>query len=756
MEKDRTRLLLVGGTEDATPALATHLEENGYHVTIIRDGEEAISRLSSTGKPDLIIYDLDADDVPESAPDSDAAEKEFGTAARILQLADIPLLFLSSRTEPEVVDRATSMASYGYVLRESGGITGILAAIRTALRLHGVRLSEQREREQRLSELSTTLAERVKELEALHRIARVLDGPDIGLSRTIEEILTHLCAGMRFPDRAEARISVGSMTHETAGFCEASRTLSASLRISGGVVGTVEVCYVDDDDDMGLHPAEGPETPANPFLDGEERMLQIVADQIGTFMDRNRSDRILRAGEARYRAIFEQSPDGICLADVATGRIIDCNETLAALVGRRRSDLIGRPQSILHPEDPDQNASDPHEGDPRTMDFRQHLAGTSEDVIQSQVVTSDGLLRDVEIVAHRVDYRGTEVLQGIFRDVTEVKAIRDRAAFQSRLLDHVGQAIVVTDANGIITYWNAAAERLFGWSSGEALERLITEVTTAEDAADLAAAVMERLAAGDTWTGRISMRRKDGSVFPAIVSDTPVFSPERTLVAIIGVTTDVTELTEAEERARALLAEKELILREVNHRIKNNIYTMISMLSLQASAATSQELRRGLEGAMHRMTSMLVLYESLYRSEHVSEFPVDRYVRDLVSRIAESTGLAGSTTITMDLPEETWNARALSVLGIIINELLTNAAKYAFNGQDRGRISLEITTTGERSRLMYTDDGVGIPAEIDPAQSAGLGLRFVAALAEQVDGRVAIENGSGTRIAVEFETPAAG
>jgi PAS domain S-box-containing protein len=372
------------------------------------------------------------------------------------------------------------------------------------------------------------------------------------------------------------------------------------------------------------------------------------------------------------------------------------------------------------------------------------------------VVTSDGLLRDVEIVAHRVDYRGTEVLQGIFRDVTEVKAIRDRAAFQSRLLDHVGQAIVVTDANGIITYWNAAAERLFGWSSGEALERLITEVTTAEDAADLAAAVMERLAAGDTWTGRISMRRKDGSVFPAIVSDTPVFSPERTLVAIIGVTTDVTELTEAEERARALLAEKELILREVNHRIKNNIYTMISMLSLQASAATSQELRRGLEGAMHRMTSMLVLYESLYRSDHVSEFPVGQVCPG--PRIAHRrvTGLAGSTTITMDLPEETWNARALSVLGIIINELLTNAAKYAFNGQDRGRISLEITTTGERSRLMYTDDGVGIPAEIDPAQSAGLGLRFVAALAEQLDGRVAIENGSGTRIAVEFETPAAG
>jgi PAS domain S-box-containing protein len=371
-------------------------------------------------------------------------------------------------------------------------------------------------------------------------------------------------------------------------------------------------------------------------------------------------------------------------------------------------------------------------------------------------VTSDGLLRDVEIVAHRVDYLGTEVLQGIFRDVTEVKAIRDRATFQARLLDNVGQSIIVTDAVGVITYWNAAAERLFGWSAAEALERPVAAVTPAADAADLAREVMDRLQAGETWTGRITMQRKDGSTFPAIVSDTPVFSQDGTLVAIIGVTTDVTELTEAEERARGLLAEKELILREVNHRIKNNIYTMISMLSLQASAAASEDLRRGLEGAMQRMTSMLVLYENLYRSDHISEFPVDGYVRDLVARIAESTGLSGSTTIRMELPEGMWHARALSVLGIIVNELLTNAAKHAFVGRDAGTISLEITTVGRRSRLVYTDDGVGISGGITPAESEGLGLRFVAALAEQLDGEVTVDGTSGTRIIVEFETPLPG
>jgi PAS domain S-box-containing protein len=607
----------------------------------------------------------------------------------------------------------------------------------------------QGELEQRVAELSSALTERVKELEAVHRISRVLDGPDVGYVEALQSCLGHLVAGMRFPDHGGARITVGGKTITTDNFCEDGRRLVADLRVGGGRAGTIELSFRDP-------PLPGDEQP---FLDGEERMLAIVADQVSVFIDRRRSENVLRSSEARYRAIFEQSPDGICLADVATGRIIDCNDALASLVGRRRADLIGLPQSVLHPEgDGPTTAGTTHPDgdDPRTEEFRLHLEGMDGQLLQSHMITADGSLRNVEIIAHRVDYMGTEVLQGIFRDVTEAKAARDRATFQARLLDNVGQSIIVTDAVGVITYWNAAAERLFGWSAAEALERPVADVTPAADAADLAREVMDRLQAGETWTGRITMQRKDGSTFPAIVSDTPVFSRDGTLVAIIGVTTDVTELTGAEERARGLLAEKELILREVNHRIKNNIYTMISMLSLQASAAASEDLRRGLEGAMQRMTSMLVLYENLYRSDHISEFPVDRYVRDLVARIAESTGLSGSTTIRMELPEGMWHARALSVLGIIVNELLTNAAKYAFVGRDAGTISLEITTVGQRSRLVYTDDGVGIPGGITPAESTGLGLRFVAALAEQLDGEVTVDGTSGTRITVEFETPRPG
>ena len=174
-------------------------------------------------------------------------------------------------------------------------------------------------------------------------------------------------------------------------------------------------------------------------------MVSVVAEQLGYFLDRRRSESTLYTNEARYRAVFDQSVDGICLADVDTGRIIDCNQAMADMVGRTRDELIGVPQAILHPPEHTPDGADRNNQDGRSREFRSHLEGSDGKIIASRIITADGAIRDVEIVAHRVHYLGLHVLQGIFRDVTEVKAARDRIAFQARLLDEVGQAIIVTD-----------------------------------------------------------------------------------------------------------------------------------------------------------------------------------------------------------------------------------------------------------------------------------------------------------------------
>jgi PAS domain S-box-containing protein len=145
--------------------------------------------------------------------------------------------------------------------------------------------------------------------------------------------------------------------------------------------------------------------------------------------------------------------------------------------------------------------------------------------------------------------------------VIERKRAEEKLRFQARLLDVVGQAVIATDAQGKIIYWNRAAEGLYGWSEEEVMGRPIVEVTPSEDLVNRAEEIMSALMAGRSWSGELEVRHKDGTIFPAMVTDTPVYDELGTLVAIIGVSTDISELKNTEElrRSEASLAEAQRI-----------------------------------------------------------------------------------------------------------------------------------------------------------------------------------------------------
>ena len=137
------------------------------------------------------------------------------------------------------------------------------------------------------------------------------------------------------------------------------------------------------------------------------------------------------------------------------------------------------------------------------------------------------------------------------RDTTVRKRAEEQIRFQRRLLDAVGQAIIATDLQGRIIYWNRAAEELYGWTTEEVMGRPIVEVTPSEELLERAEEIMSELRAGRSWSGEFVVRRKDGSTFPAMVTDSPVYDEQGTLVSIIGVSTDLTELKKAEEMRRS-------------------------------------------------------------------------------------------------------------------------------------------------------------------------------------------------------------
>ncbi|MCX6575261.1 MAG: PAS domain S-box protein, partial [Candidatus Aminicenantes bacterium] len=197
-----------------------------------------------------------------------------------------------------------------------------------------------------------------------------------------------------------------------------------------------------------------------------EGIADFIAPLLGTRLQRDiqerkrkKAEEALREQEERYRILFDEALDGICLADTETGLIIDCNQALAALVGRERAELIGRPQRILHPPDYDQAAFSPT--------FKQHLTDKIGQILETQVVTSTGTIRDVEIKANCLNLQGRKLLQGVFRDITDRKlaeqALRKRNT-QLELIHHIQSEIPVnTDIETVLVRAAESIGKPFGY-----------------------------------------------------------------------------------------------------------------------------------------------------------------------------------------------------------------------------------------------------------------------------------------------------
>lgn len=220
---------------------------------------------------------------------------------------------------------------------------------------------------------------------------------------------------------------------------------------------------------------------------------------------------------------------------------------------------------------------------------------------------------------------------------------------------------------------------------------------------------------------------------------------------ISGVTVDITERKLYEEKINELLEQKETILKEVHHRIKNNISTIGSLLSLQASMVEEPEAVSVLNDAGVRLQGMMLLYDKLYQSPRFTSISVEEYLPDLIRQIVESFPGGIKLRVDTDIRDFELDSKKLQCLAIIMNELLTNIMKYAFIGKDDGTIKVSVSSKGPAVSLIIQDDGVGMPENMDFKKSPGFGLMLVDSLTKQLKGSIAIERGNGTRIILEFD-----
>lgn len=215
----------------------------------------------------------------------------------------------------------------------------------------------------------------------------------------------------------------------------------------------------------------------------------------------------------------------------------------------------------------------------------------------------------------------------------------------------------------------------------------------------------------------------------------------KVLVSIV----DITDLMSTQNRLQAEIDEKQLLLKEIHHRVKNNLNVVASLLRLQIDEIESiEDARNALENSRDRVYSMAMVHEHLIERGNFSSVDMNGYVDSLVAQLAELIGTGGRIQIENRIDDVRLNITRAVPFGMIINELVTNALKYAYPGGREGTVTVAILQRDEGCELSVSDDGVGLPKDVGERGEEKLGLKLVNILVEQLKGSLSVESGDGT------------
>jgi len=494
----------------------------------------------------------------------------------------------------------------------------------------------------------------------------------------------------------------------------------------------------------------------SPVRDEEGRITGIVTVSRNITQRKFANDLLVRSDE-RYRAFIEQSADGIWRVELehpiavrapeddivraifAEGRIGESNNALARMYGfNAAKDIFGAPIDVLLP------GSDP-QSERLLRDFV--ASGFRLTDIDLRHVDADGNVRYFQSTLMGSVESGVLIrIWGIQRDVTRRSVAEREMRLLAQTITSTRDCIVITDLNDSILFVNAALLTTYGYDEDELIGRSFLTLLPQDPAGEIGRQLYEATLAHGSGYGEVSSIRKDGPTFPVELWTSLVRNDEGEPVAIVGIARDITERRRAEEQIRASLREKEVLLKEVHHRVKNNLQIVSSLLSLQSEYIKDPEMLKVFSESQARVRSMALIHEKLYRSANVAEIDFGEYLRELAVYLFRSYGARKKgIELSADVRPVAMGIDRAIPCGLIVNELITNSLKYAFPSGKTGKVFLRLQVPAPHTvQLIVGDTGVGIPEGFDVTKSDSLGLKLVTMLTKQLEGTLALEsNGDG-------------
>jgi PAS domain S-box-containing protein len=710
MGEQRKTILLVEDEFLLAMNEKTQLEKCGYAVLIANSGEKAVEFTNEKSSIDLILMDIN---LGNGIDGTQAAEA-------ILKAHDIPIVFLSSHIEKDVVEKTEKISSYGYVVKNSS-ITVIDASIKMAFKLY---------------ESKKTLLTSNSRYEKAQQISHI--------------------------GSWEYNPSDNTFWGDDAGKVMYGFDLEKDVFSSDEVMN----CVMDKEYVNGamidLLTENKPYNIKFAILTKDTKGMKIIHSiaQIGkdgkvTGVLRNiTSEYTLENELARnssiLNAVLDNAPTGISITD-KTQSPIKHNKRLCEILQLTEEEYIdkkylqrryirkdGTPISVN--EFPSKRALDEKKAvGPMEIGIIKEDGGTIWVNASAAPLGNDNAIVMINDI--------TEIMEGI--DIKEYKN-----PLSSLLSSAVLDAIVMLDENFLVSYWNISAEKMFGYSQEDVMGKDLHEMMVPEIFAERYRNAHEhyrRTGEGNAINQTIDAEviHKDGHIVLVEMS----LSAHRKNNAwhSLAIMRDISKRKAIEYQLNDALAEKELILKEVHHRIKNNMGIVASLLALQAAKASDPSAITILQDAGNRIQNMSILYDKLYRSASFTELSIKDYLSGLVDEIMGNFPNSHMVKVLKHIQDFKLDSKRLQTIGIVINELITNIMKYAFVGKSAGMIIISATNLSGRVSISVQDDGSGMPESVSFEDSTGFGLQLIDGLSRQLHGAIGIERVNGTKIILEFQ-----
>ncbi|MBF0242076.1 MAG: PAS domain S-box protein [Desulfamplus sp.] len=473
------------------------------------------------------------------------------------------------------------------------------------------------------------------------------------------------------------------------------------------------------------------------FQEFTKYALESIAFQIAGVLTRIQANEALQESQSNLKALFDNLNDFLFVLD-DTGKIIEFNPVVKRRLGYSENELLNMTALDVHPPDMRNEAG---------RIISDMLAGKTNNC-PIPLLTKDGKQIQVETVVTLGMWNHKNAIFGISRDITQrLEMERARQLSEDRLaaaIEAIDEGFALYDAQDRLTMFNAKYVELYKDSAkvifiGNSFEDMLWYGVKHGQ-------YPEAVGREEEWVAkRLSEHKAAGSSHEQKLKDgrwVKIAERKTNDGSVVGFRVDITDLKKSEEIAKKALKEKETLLREIHHRVKNNMQVISSLLSLQANKSNNHNTIKALEQAESRIHSMTLVHEILYQSEGGLLAKIDfqlyleRLLHNLFNLFAENKNIA----VKIDAANITLRMDQAISCGLVVTELVSNSLKYAFRDDKLGVINIDSKFSENRYKLCIYDNGWGLPECFDwQTSNKTLGLRLVRELVQgQLEGKLTL------------------